>query len=85
MKDRVIFNTGFFTDFAGRERMVTFCAISTEEYVVNEKLFTDFPEKELSEKTLHLGVSVQSPADADLEPNISLSKIIAEGNKQRND
>ena len=31
MKDRVVFKTGKFTDFSGKERVVTFCAISTED------------------------------------------------------
>ena len=73
MKDRVVFKTGKFTDFSGKERVVTFCAISTEDIDM-------FDPYEAVKKVL-LGVSVQNPRDD--KNNDVLSKVVAEGKARK--
>lgn len=69
MKDKVVFKVDEFTDFAGAKRFVTMCAVSTID--------------ESDTKILLLGVAVQNPSDLD-NPNLVLSKTIAEGKARRN-
>lgn len=86
MKDKVVFKSGEFTDFTGKVRQVTFCAVSIEEDCVVTPiadLLLNVPEvtSDLTVKKIVLGVSVQNPGDN--EVNLELAKTIAEGKARK--
>jgi hypothetical protein len=64
--EKVSYRTDVFTDFTGKERQFVLCAISTD----NEDLC-------FGEKSVFLGLAVQSPIDS--QRNEELAKTIAKG------
>ena len=64
--EKVSYRTDVFTDFTGKERQFVLCAVSTD----NEDLC-------YGDKSVFLGLAVQSPIDP--EKNEELAKVIAKG------
>jgi len=86
MKDKVVFKSGEFTDFSGKVRQVTFCAVSIEEdsfvnTVADTLLESGVIPLDLVVKKIVLGVSVQNPGDTEVNPE--LAKIISEGKARK--
>lgn len=86
MKDKVVFKSGDFTDFTGKVRSVTFCAVSIEEdsFVNNIQdilLDVNVTNTDLVVKKIVLGVAVQNPSDDTV--NLELAKTISEGKARK--
>lgn len=87
--EKVVFKSDFFTDFTGKERLVTFAAVSVnldinseiviEKYNGEKEYYTYYTYSRVK-KELCFGVSVQNPAD---KPNPELGKIIAHGKAKK--
>ena len=64
--EKVSYRTDVFTDFTGKERQFVICAVSTDNLCLS-----------YGEKTVFLGLAVQSPVDT--QRNEELAKTIAKG------